>query len=63
VPTALAGGRRHISTPIYKQSSLPPITPAPMPIPERSISLVGVIITIAVVVLLAVGMFLLIRPR
>jgi serine/threonine protein kinase len=45
-------------TPVSWQSVMPPIPTSP----ERSVSFLGVVVTIAIVVLLAAGLFLLVRP-
>jgi serine/threonine protein kinase len=58
-PPAPITRQKNPSEPVPWQSLLPP---APPPVPDRSISIVGVLVTIVIVVLLAVGLYLLIRP-
>jgi hypothetical protein len=48
--------------PISKQFVVPPVSPPNAAMQGRSISVVGVVVTVAVAVLLAVGMYLLVRP-
>jgi hypothetical protein len=51
-----------LSGPISKQFVVPPGPPPNASMQGRSISTVGVIVTVAVAVLLAVGMYLLVKP-
>jgi serine/threonine-protein kinase len=51
--------RQHVSSPIARQSALPPVH---ISMPGRPISVARVLITVAVGILLAVGMYLLVRP-
>jgi hypothetical protein len=50
---------RQQSSPIQRQSALPPVH---ISAPGRPISVARVLITVAVGILLAVGMYLLVRP-
>jgi serine/threonine protein kinase len=51
--------RKNTSSPISRQSGLPPVH---ISIPTRPVSMARVLITVAVGILLAVGMYLLVRP-